>query len=101
MVLYNVTVNVEESIEQEWLQWMRTEHILDVLNTGMFKGAKIFRLLHVEQSEGTITYAVQYYADSIEHYETYQKKYAPALKAESEQKFGGHAVSFRTLMEEV
>lgn len=101
MILYNVTVNVEQSIEQEWLEWMRTEHILDVLNTGMFQNAKIFRLLGVEQSEGTATYAVQYFAESIEYYEVYQERYAPALKAETEQKFGGRAISFRTLMEEV
>lgn len=101
MILYNVTVNVEQSIEEEWLEWMKSEHVLDVLNTGMFQNAKIFRLLDVEQSEGTATYAVQYFADSMEYFDLYQKKYAPALKAEVDQKFGGQAVSFRTLMEEV
>lgn len=101
MILYNVTVNVEETVEQEWLQWMQSEHILDVLNTGMFKHAKIFRLLHIEQTEGTATYAVQFFAESMQHFDTYQEKYAPTLRAEHEKRFGGRTVSFRTLMEEV
>lgn len=101
MILYNVTVNVEQSIESEWLTWMRTEHMLDVLNTGMFTTAKIFRLLDVEQSEGTATYAIQYFAETREHYEQYQQEFAPELQQEVLQKFGNKTVSFRTLMEEV
>ena len=101
MILYNVTVNVEKSIEQAWLKWIKTEHMLDMINTGMFRSARIFRLLNVEQSEGTSTYAVQYYADTMEQFETYEKKYADTLRAEAQHKFGTRTVSFRTLMEEV
>ncbi len=101
MILYNVTVNIDNEVCQEWLHWMKTAHMLDVLNTGMFKTAKIFRLLDVEQSEGTTTYAVQYFADSLTDVKHYQRHFAPALRAESEQKFGNRAVSFRTLMEEL
>ncbi len=101
MILYNVTVNVEQAIEQEWLQWMRTEHMLDVLNTGRFVTAKIFRLLGIEQSEGTVTYAVQYFAENMEQYERYQQDFAPSMQQEAQQKFGKRTMSFRTLMEEV
>ena len=101
MILYNVTVNVEQAIEEEWLTWMRTEHMLDVLNTGMFATAKIFRLLGVEQSEGTVTYAVQYFAERMEQYERYLQEFAPNLQQEVQQKFGTRTMSFRTLMEEV
>ena len=101
MILYNVTINVEQSVETEWLAWMRTEHMLDVLNTGMFATAKIFRLLAVEQSEGTATYAVQYFAETMEKYQHYQEEFAAALQQEAQQKFGSKTVSFRTLMEEV
>lgn len=101
MILYNVTINVEQSVESDWLTWMRTEHMLDVLNTGMFTTAKIFRLLDVEQSEGTTTYAVQYFADTRERYDRYQEEFAAALQQEAQQRFGSKTVSFRTLMEEV
>ena len=101
MILYNVTVNVEQSIEKEWLQWMRNEHILDVINTGLFQTAKIFQLLNVEQSEGTNTYAIQYFAESKEDYEIYERDHADALRQEHLEKFGNRTVAFRTLMEEV
>lgn len=101
MILYNVTTNVEQSVEQEWLHWMQTEHVLDVLNTKMFVTVRIFRLLDVEQSEGTTTYAVQYFAEKREHYERYQQEFAPRLQDEAQQKYGTKTVSFRTLMEEV
>lgn len=101
MILYNVTINVEQSVEAEWLSWMQTEHMLDVLNTGMFATARLFRLLDVEQSEGTATYAVQYFAETMENYQHYQQAFATDLQEEAQQKFGSKAVSFRTLMEEV
>ena len=101
MILYNVTVNVEQAIEQEWLQWMQNEHMLDVINTGLFQTAKIFRLLNIEQSEGTSTYAIQYFANSIDDYQTYERDHADALRQESATRFGNRTVAFRTLMEEV
>ncbi|MEO8448027.1 MAG: DUF4286 family protein, partial [bacterium] len=27
MILYNVTVNVDDSVHDEWLEWMKTIHI--------------------------------------------------------------------------
>ena len=101
MVLYNVTVNVEQAIEREWLDWMQNEHILDMINTGLFQTARIFRLLNIEQSEGTNTYAVQYFAKNKEDYEVYEREFADALRQEHLEKFGTRTVAFRTLMEEV
>ena len=34
MIIYNVTSNIDESIHDEWLNWMRQEHIPQVLGTG-------------------------------------------------------------------
>lgn len=101
MILYNVTVNVEQSIEQEWLNWMKSEHILDIINTGLIKHAKIFRLLHVEQTPGTATYAVQYFAESMQDFHTYQQQHSAIMDATHDTKFGNKAISFRTLMQEV
>lgn len=101
MILYNITINVEQSVESDWLAWMRAEHMLNVLNTGLFTTAKIFRLLDVEQSEGTATYAVQYFTETMEDYQRYQQEFASGLQQEAQQKFGHKTVSFRTLMEEV
>jgi hypothetical protein len=34
MILYNVTVSVDPEIHDEWLAWMKSKHIPDVLATG-------------------------------------------------------------------
>ena len=55
MIIYNVTINIEESISQEWMSWMQKTHIPEVMNTGMFVSAKMTRVM-VEEQMGGITY---------------------------------------------
>lgn len=80
-----------------WLQWMLNQHLSDVMNTGCFVSYRLCKLL-AENDTGT-TYAVQYFCNSLEDFHSYEKTFAPALRAEGMQKFGEHMVAFRTLME--
>ena len=100
MILYNVTVSIDKDVEDEWVQWMKDKHIPDILSTGMFGSARIFRVLDEDEAEST-SYAVQYLADSLEHVEIYQQRYAPALREEHHAHFGGKYAAFRTLLEAV
>lgn len=97
MIIYNVTVNIEESVHDEWLAWMREVHIPDVMKTGMFKE---FRLCKVLSEEDTgLTYSFQYTCDSMEFYEKYRDEFSPALRNQVTDKFGEKFVAFRTLLE--
>jgi hypothetical protein len=40
MIIYNLTINIDESIHDEWLLWIK-ELIPQVLATGKFKDAKL------------------------------------------------------------
>lgn len=84
MVLYNVTVSVDKGAEAAWLKWMKEEHLPKVMGTGMFLDRKIFKLLSHEE-EGTVTYAVQYFADSIGHVNKYEEKHAGPLQQNTPQ----------------
>lgn len=53
MILYNVTVNIDDSVHDEWLEWMTTKHIPDVLATGLFEGNKIYKIEEPEAEEGS------------------------------------------------
>jgi hypothetical protein len=97
MIIYNVTVNVEDSIHYEWLEWMKSVHIPDVLNTGMFRECRLCRVLSEEDS-GT-TYSFQYACDSMEKYGKYRDEFAPALQNQVIEKFGDKFVALRTLLE--
>lgn len=95
MIIYNVTVNIEESMHHEWLHWMKTKHIQEVLNTGKFISARLIQVL-IEEEMGGVTYAVQYLTDSREKLESYYLIDAPRLREEGMKKFGDKMVAFRT-----
>jgi hypothetical protein len=98
MILYNVTLNVDKEVAEEWLHWMKEIHIPNVMATKLFLEYKIFRLLE-EEDNGGITYAIQYFASSMEKIQQYQIHYAPALQAEHNKKYRDQFVAFRTLLE--
>lgn len=100
MMLYNVTVGIDQSIEAEWLPWMKEVHIPAVLETGMFLNAKIYKVLH-DNADGSISYSVQYFANSIIEIQTYLEQHAPRLVEAHRQKFSNKHVAFRTVLEEV
>ena len=100
MLLYNVTVGIDKDSEGEWLQYMREKHIQAVLDTGLFTGYKLYKVLH-DQDEGTRSYSVQYFAKTIEDVQQYLETFAPALIEEHRKKFNNRHVAFRTLLEEV
>lgn len=100
MIVYNVTISIDAAAEQEWLVWMNTVHIPDVLATGLFMDARISRLLNIEE-QGGLTYSIQYTLSSMAQMEEYEKNHAPRLRMETEKKFSGRYAAFRTLMQVV
>jgi hypothetical protein len=99
MLLYNVTIGLDKDMEQEWVQWMKVTHIPDVLKTGMFTSAKMYKVLH-DQEDNSVSYSVQYFARSIENVQQYLDVFAHRLREEQRQRFPNN-VAFRTLLEEI
>lgn len=99
MIIYNVTISVDEALQEQWLVWMRDTHVPDVLATGHFLDARICRVM--SDDEGSVSYAVQYTCTDMASYELYDTLHAPRLRAESEKYYGGRAIAFRTLLEVV
>ncbi len=97
MLIYNVTINIEESIEQEWLAWMQQEHIPEMIATGKFEKALMTKV-RVDEEMGGVTYSVQYGCPSQEHLESYYDNDAERLRAQS-NRFAGKFVAFRTELE--
>jgi hypothetical protein len=97
MYIYNVTINVEETIHDRWLQWMLSEHIPAMLATGKFSKALITRVV-IEEEMGGLTYSVQYTTDSKQTLEKYFSENANDLRAQSKP-FEGKFVAFRTELE--
>lgn len=96
MILYNVTVSIDPSVSEEWLQWMRSHHIPDVMASGCFIESRISRV-HGEE-EGGVTFAITYLSPSQEKMTEYEQKFAPALQQDHAAKFAGRFAAFRTVL---
>jgi len=99
MILYNVTVKIENSIQEEWLDWMKQVHIPEVMATQCFSGHKIMRLLDPPPDSQGTTYAIQYYCETSDILQKYWANFAPALQKDHTERYKGKFVAFRTVME--
>ncbi len=101
MILYNVTVNVEDEVLEDWLSWMKTEHIPEVMATGCFVEHKMLKLLTDDAEAQGGTFAVQYYVEDISLLDHYLQEHAPLLRQKHMERYLNKCVSFRTLLEEI
>ena len=97
MVLYSVTINVADEVHAEWLHWMRTVHVPDVMNTGCFVTNKIMKLKDPVQDGNT--YSFQYFAESDEILADYLANHAPSLRADVDRLFANKYLAFRTILD--
>jgi hypothetical protein len=99
MILYNITINIDYDVHDDWLGWMKEVHVPDVLKTGLFLNGKICRI-HAEE-EGGKSYSIQYLLKNMDDYETYQKEFSSKLQQQHSTKYKGKFVAFRTILEVV
>lgn len=98
MIIYSVTVRVEENIAEEWKTWMVEQHIPDVMATGKFIEYRMCQVM-VTTEEGGINYNIQYLCKDEETLNDYAKNHAPALQKDHNDKYAGKCNAFRTVLE--
>lgn len=98
MIIYNITVNIDEQIHEKWLNWMQGVHIPQVMATGKFIKALMSKVL-VNEEMGGISYSVQYTCESRELLDLYYREDAVRLRKEGLRLFGQQFVAFRTELE--
>lgn len=97
MIIYNVTINIEDDVHDDWLKWMKEIHVPEVMKTGLFIESKMLKLL-MDEPQGK-TYSIQYTASNIADYEEYIEKHAPRLRKDFINRYPNKFVAFRTLLE--
>ena len=97
MIIYNVTLSVEESVKDDWLKWIKGVHIPEVMANGFFLKSQINRV--IVQGDSGNTFAIAYTCDSMKDLHQYQVKFAPDLQKKHVARYGDKVVAFRTLME--
>lgn len=99
-IIYNVTVQVEKNIANEWLRWLINEHAPQILATDCFTNFATHKLLE-QDDEVSTTYVVQYFSKNREDYQRYINQFAESFRIESFNKWGNKFIAFRTVMEVV
>lgn len=97
MIIYNVTVSIDEDVHEDWLSWMQETHVPDVMRTGLFSESRISRILAEE--EGGISYSIMYHCESMDTFNRYEAEFAPALRDAHGKRYNGKFAAFRTLLE--
>ncbi|MFB9863100.1 DUF4286 family protein [Rufibacter immobilis] len=100
MILFNETVNIDNAVAAEWLQWMQETHIPEVMATTFFVKFQIAKVMEEEDNGGT-TYAIQYYARHMDDLLEYHRDHDPAMQAKMRARYPEKYVSFRTVLEVV
>lgn len=97
MILYNVTVIIENSINDEWVQWVNETFIPKAMGTSLIASNRLLKVIG-SPNEGT-TYCLQFIIDDMGSYQQFQEKHSPELMEAHSLKFNNKFVSFSTLME--
>ncbi len=100
MLLYNITLKVDHSIQGAWLPWMRKSFIPSIMDTGHFEDFQFYELLHLPDQDGK-TYALQLFCLSIQEFRTFQMEEEQDLQFLLVKKFEDRVVFFPTLMKTV
>lgn len=99
MIVYNVTINVADEVHEDWLYWIRNEHIPAMLATGKFVKALMTKVITEEEMDGT-SYSIQYTAASRYYLSRYYAEDAKRLQ-KGYERFKGNYVAFSTELEVV
>ncbi len=98
MIIYSVTVSIENDLAEEWLQWMQSTHIPEVMATGFFEGYTLQQILEPVVDPDRINYNVLYEVASRDDLEQYQRSAAPALQRKHHERYGENALAIRVVM---
>ena len=103
MIIYTVTIHIEKDVEKKWLLWMKKEHIPEIMNLEIFNKNKMFKILHPHENmqQNYKSYCIQYYCESIDHYNLYQNKYAKKLQKNHSIKYANKFKASREILEEL
>ncbi|MDX2303608.1 MAG: DUF4286 family protein [Microscillaceae bacterium] len=85
MITYEVRIKIDPSVESAWLHWMKTEHVPQVIATGLVRS---FQILKPQEGADQV-YLFHYHFDSQGDYEKYIQEFATKLRAHTQESYGG------------
>lgn len=97
MILYNITVIIDSSIEAEWLTWANQNFLAQASDSELLVSNRLLKVLD-SPNEGE-TYCLQFVAENMQNYAKFKDEYATALLETHAVKFKNQSVFFSSIME--
>lgn len=97
MILYNITVIIDDSINTEWLSYMNETFLPLAMGSDLIASNRFLKVID-SPNEG-ITYCLQFIFDDMGVYQQFQQYHYASLMEAHTLQFQNRFVSFSSLME--
>ena len=94
---YEVTMEVDSSIAEEWVEYMRSEHIPEVMNTRVFSACQFLRIIE-PRKDGIECFRITYEAVNLSVIQNYRIESSPDLQRKHNERYGEYAKGTRREM---
>lgn len=82
MITYEVKISIDPNAESDWLNWMKTKHVPDVIATGLVRS---FQILSPQGEDNT--YHFHYHFENQADYDRYQQEFSTPLRDDHNQRY--------------
>ena len=100
MILFSLTVNIDNEIKDEWLEWMKQTFIPNLWLTGFFVEKRFLKLLNEEEGNGS-TFSLQLTLENLEALQEFEHHHLNDYRKMLYGKYTGRLVDFYTVLEKV
>lgn len=100
MIVYNTTFNAEETIAEEFINWLKKEYVPRAVETGKLIEPKLSSVLSPDKESGR-NYSLQFRIGSVDELDDWYKVCGYGLIQSLTDRFGNKVVGFSTLLEEM
>jgi len=97
MLLFNVTVIIEEGSATDWLQWVQESHIPQLMDKECFVSHRLLKI--VDSPNEGLSYCIQFIAEDEARHQTFLDLHEQLFIAEMYNRYPNKLVTFSTLME--
>lgn len=97
--IYNTSFIVDETIEQEWVGFIKEHYIAPVREHGLCRDT-VFTKVSIDQPEGK-TYSLQLVFDTPEQQEQFVENWLPRIEEKIIRKYTDRYVCFSSILTEI
>ena len=98
MLIYNITFHLAESIENQWLNWVKETQIPFLLESGLLFEPQLTRILN-DQQDGGKSYALQVKCNDIQSLTKWHKIHSATFQQHCDIAFKQDILFFTTVLE--